>query len=88
MNKGIGKGSLAALIALKVVCCGALLLAIGAVSLGGLLSLMDQPAVNLGGVLLLILTAGWLLRRGLANRSTSPSQKVSGRPHEHRQDNA
>tara|TARA_R110002110_G_scaffold412875_1_gene639463 strand:- start:9059 stop:9325 length:267 start_codon:yes stop_codon:yes gene_type:complete len=81
-----GKGSLAALIALKLVCCGVLLLATGAFSLGGLLSLIDQPAVKHGGVLLLVLTAGWLLWRALSNRSISPSQKASGRPHENRRD--
>lgn len=88
MKETGGKGSLAALIALKVVCCGALLLAIGAVSLGGILSLMDQPAVRFGGVALLVLTVGWLLRRVLASRSASPLQKSSGWAHQRRQDNA
>ena len=86
MNKGIGKGSLAALIALKVVCCGALLLGIGAISLGGILSLFDQPAVKFGGLILLVLAAVWLLRRALANGASSPSRKAGGRPHEHRRD--
>lgn len=81
-----GKGSLAALLALKLVCCGGLLLATGAFSLGGLLSMIDQPAVKTGGALLLVLAAGWLLWRALSNRSSHRSQNEGGHAHEHRRD--
>jgi membrane protein implicated in regulation of membrane protease activity len=81
-----GKGSLTALITLKLVCCGGLLLATGAFSLGGLLSLIDQPAVKIGGVLLLVLAVGWFLRRALSIRSTHRSQNEGGHAHEHRRD--
>jgi membrane protein implicated in regulation of membrane protease activity len=81
-----GKGSLAVLLALKLVCCGGLLLATGAFSLGGLLSIMDQPAVKTGGVLLLVLAAGWLLRQALSNRPNHRSQNEGRHAHEHRQD--
>lgn len=80
------KGSLAALIALKLVCCGGLLLATGAFSLGGLLSVIDQPAVKIGGVLLLVLAVGWFLRRALSNRPNHRSQNEGGHAHEHRRD--
>lgn len=81
-------GPLAALVALKLVCCGGLLLATGAFSLGGFLSLMAHPAVKLGGVLLLVLAAGWLLWRVLASRAASPSQNTGARRHELRSGNA
>ncbi|VVS96062.1 hypothetical protein HOE425_100028 [Hoeflea sp. EC-HK425] len=80
------KGSLAGLIALKLVCCGGLLLATGAFSLGGLLAMIDQPAVKIGGVLLLVLAAGWFLLRALSNRSAHRSQNEGGHAHEHRRD--
>ncbi len=76
------KGPLAALVALKLVCCGGLLPATGASSLGGFLSVMADPAVKLGGVLLLVLAAGWLLWRVLSSRATSPSQNTGARSHE------
>lgn len=82
MKNDCGKGPLASLVALKLVCCGGLLLATGASSLGGFLSLMAHPAVKLGGVLLLVLAAGWLLWRGLASRAASPSQDSGAHRHE------
>ena len=81
-------GQLAALLALKLVCCGGLLLATGAFSLGGFLSLMADPAVKLGGVLFLVLAAGWLLWRVLSTRATTPSQNTGARRHELRNGNA
>lgn len=81
-----GKGSLAALITLKLVCCGGLLLATGAFSLGGILSLIDQPVAKIGGVLLLVLAAGWLVRRALSNRPNHRSLNEGGHAHEHRRD--
>ncbi len=82
------KGPLAALVALKLVCCGGLLLATGAFSLGGFLSLMTHPAVKLGGVLLLVLATGWLLWQVLSSRATSPSQNTGARRHELRSGDA
>ncbi|WP_129590209.1 hypothetical protein [Roseovarius nitratireducens] len=81
-----GKGSLAVLLALKLVCCGGLLLATGVLSLGGLLSLIDQPVVKAGGVILLLLAAGWLSWRAVSNRHTHRSRKEGGHAHEHRRD--
>lgn len=82
------KGPLAALVALKLICCGGLLLATGAFSLGGFLSLMAHPAVKLGGVLLLVLAAGWLLWRVLSIRATLPSQNAGARSPELRSGDA
>lgn len=61
---GKGKGYLGALIALKLACCGGLLLATGAISLGGLLALFNHPAVKVGGLVLLA-AAGWMIIRRL-----------------------
>lgn len=75
-------GPLAALLALKLVCCGGLLLATGAFSLGGFLSLVADPAVKLGGVLFLVLAVGWLLWRVLSSSAASPSQNTGARRNE------
>ena len=58
--------SLVALIALKLACCGGLLLATGAVSLGGLMAAVDHPAARAGGLAILVLAA--LAARRLATR--------------------
>ncbi|MBE1296728.1 MAG: hypothetical protein GJ678_10905 [Rhodobacteraceae bacterium] len=86
MNETGGKKTLAALIGLKLVCCGGLILAVGVFSLGGFLSLIDQPVAKIGGVLLLVLAAGWLVRRTLSNRPNRGSLNEGGHAHEHRRD--
>ncbi|MSU90349.1 hypothetical protein GE300_12085 [Rhodobacteraceae bacterium 2CG4] len=81
-----GNGPLAALIAVKLACCVGLLLAFGAISLGGVLSLVDQPAVKAVGVLLLVLAAVWLLRRARVEAAGSQPRNAGGGLHEHHQD--
>jgi len=69
-----GKGSLAALIALKLVCCGGLLLAMGAFSLGSLLALLDHPLVQVAGIALVLTSAVWWVatRHSRQDRSVDP----------------
>jgi len=62
-----GKGALAALIGLKIVCCGGLLLAFGVLSIGGLMSFFESPVVQVAGGTL-VGAAVWLLVRQRAAR--------------------
>lgn len=57
--KDNGHASLGALVALKVVCCGGLLLATGAISVGSLLALVNHPAAKAGALVVIALGAWW-----------------------------
>lgn len=58
------KTGLAGLLALKVVCCGVLLLALGGVSLGSAISaLAGNGWVQAGGFAVVTLGVGWWLAR-------------------------
>ena len=74
---GKGSGSLGALIALKLVCCGGLLLATGGISLGGLLAFVNHPAAKVGGLGLLAVAVWVIARRykAIGSSSCPPSDR-------------
>ena len=51
------------LIALKLVCCGGLLLATGVISAGSFLTLVNHPAAKIGGLIAVALALWMFLRR-------------------------
>jgi hypothetical protein len=57
------KTSMGALIAAKIVCCGALLVATGVVSLASVASIAGSPVVQGGGIVALLAAAGWMFAR-------------------------
>lgn len=68
--KDNGHTSLGALIALKVVCCGGLLLATGAISVGSLLAVVNHPAAKAGALVVIALGTWWGLRKWRARPAT------------------
>ena len=83
---GIGKGKLAGLVALKLVCCGGLLLGFGVISLGSLLAFVDQPAVQIGGGTLVVGSVVWWgiavrnNKKAVRRRSPEESREGAGYP--------
>lgn len=68
------------LVALKLVCCGGLLLATGVVSAGSLLALADHPLARIGGLAAIVL-AVWMIAvraRSRTARGCKPAQESGG----------
>lgn len=73
-----GHTSLGALIALKLVCCGGLLLVAGVISGGSLLALVNHPAAKIGALVAVTLGLWVVLRKRRTRSSASRAQRTNG----------
>lgn len=74
---------IAALIALKLVCCGGLLLATGAISVGSLLALVGHPAAKIGALVAVALGAWWGFRGRLTRHAAGRPRADMARSDDH-----
>lgn len=79
--KGRGNVSFAALIALKLVCCGALLLVLSGVSLGALMSTVSGNGwVQFSAIAVALLAVGWWLLQRRRGRSCGTGRNDEIKP--------
>ncbi len=72
------KTSMGALIAAKIVCCGALLVVTGIISVGSIASIAGSPVVQGGGIVALLAAAGWMVARHRRGGTCATAKKESG----------